>query len=248
MILYFSGTGNSAYAAKYIGEQIGDDVVDLFPRIRGKDHSRLTSEKPWVVVAPVYCWQLPRIVRDWMLQTELAGSREVYFVLTCGGNMGNAGKYLKLLCQKIDLAYKGCMEVVMPENYIALFDAPDREKSLQIIHAAEHVLQKAADRIKGRQAFAEKKAGPLGSINSSIVNQIYYPLIVKDKKFYGTDACNGCGLCQQKCPLNNIRIAGGKPIWNGNCTHCMACISYCPQEAIEYGDASKGKTRYICPK
>ena len=29
-----------------------------------------------------------------------------------------------------------------------------------------------------------------------------------------------------------------------NCTHCMACICYCPKEAIEYGKKSKGKPRY----
>nr|WP_264291386.1 MULTISPECIES: hypothetical protein [unclassified Dorea] len=28
------------------------------------------------------------------------------------------------------------------------------------------------------------------------------------------------------------------------CTHCMACICYCPAEAIEYGKKSVGKPRY----
>ena len=26
--------------------------------------------------------------------------------------------------------------------------------------------------------------------------------------------------------------------------HCMACICYCPKEAMEYGKKSKGKLRY----
>ena len=30
MILYFSGTGNSEYAAKRIGKEIGDEVTNLF--------------------------------------------------------------------------------------------------------------------------------------------------------------------------------------------------------------------------
>ena len=29
MILYFSGTGNSAYVAKRIGKEIDDEVIDL---------------------------------------------------------------------------------------------------------------------------------------------------------------------------------------------------------------------------
>ena len=48
----------------------------------------------------------------------------------------------------------------------------------------------------------------------------------------------------EKCPLNNIRLENGKPVWGKNCTHCMACICYCPKEAIEYGKKSKGKPRY----
>ena len=38
MILYFSGTGNSEYAAKRIGKEIGDEVLNLFEKIK-KEHS-----------------------------------------------------------------------------------------------------------------------------------------------------------------------------------------------------------------
>ena len=34
MILYFSGTGNSEYAAKRIGKEIEDEVTNLFEKIR----------------------------------------------------------------------------------------------------------------------------------------------------------------------------------------------------------------------
>lgn len=50
-------------------------------------------------------------------------------------------------------------------------------------------------------------------------------------------------MCK-KCPLNNIKLINGKPVWNKNCTHCMACICYCPVKAIEYGKKSKNKPRY----
>ena len=36
----------------------------------------------------------------------------------------------------------------------------------------------------------------------------------------------------------------GKPAWSKKCTHCMACICYCPTKAIEYGKKSVGKPRY----
>ena len=95
MILYFSGTGNSAYTAKRIGQEIQDGTLNLFDKIRNQDHSALSSERPWVVVAPTYAWRIPRVVRDWLMKTALEGARDIYFVLTCGGSIGNAGAYLK---------------------------------------------------------------------------------------------------------------------------------------------------------
>ena len=133
MILYFTGTGNSAYAAKYIGREVGDQVTDLFDKIRNNDYSVMTSDKPWVVAAPVYCWQLPRLVEDWMMQTEFAGNKDIYFVLTCGSDMGNAEKFLKQLCDKKGLNYRGAAPVVMPENYIAVFKAPDEPEEKVIM-------------------------------------------------------------------------------------------------------------------
>ena len=129
-----------------------------------------------------------------------------------------------------------------------MFEAPDKEKAERIINAAERSLKKAAGHIKAGEPIPGVKPDIKGKLMSSLVNKIYYPLIVKDKKFYAKDSCSGCGLCADKCPLGNIEFAAGKPKWRGDCTHCMACIAYCPEEAIEYGKASEGKERYICPR
>lgn len=85
-------------------------------------------------------------------------------------------------------------------------------------------------------------------IMSSAVNTIFYPMFVKADKFMATDACISCGKCVQVCPLNNVQLKNGKPAWGSNCTHCMACICYCPAEAIEYGKKSEGKPRYTFEK
>ena len=43
MILYFSGTGNSEYAAKRIGRELDDEVVCLFEKIRSRDFTKMHS-------------------------------------------------------------------------------------------------------------------------------------------------------------------------------------------------------------
>lgn len=245
MILYFSGTGNSAYAANYIGEIIEDQTLNLFEKIRDNDYTSLQSDRPWVIATPTYCWQIPRILEDWIMKTEFVGSKDIYFVMTCGSDVGNAEKYLQKLCAMKGFNYRGCAEIVMPENYIAMFKAPDEEEETVIMKKADRTLARIVRRLKNNENLQPVKVSVIGKLLSGI-NSGYYSLIVKDKKFYAEDNCNGCGLCEKKCPLGNIEIVDGKPQWNGSCTHCMACIAYCPKEAIEYGKASKGKRRYTC--
>ena len=246
MILYFTGTGNSAYAAQRIGVATKDTVVNLFEKIRSNDFSEQHSDTPWVIVTPTYAWRIPRLVQNWLEHTKLTGSRDIYFVLTCGGSIGNAGKYLQKFCAAKGLRYKGCMEVVMPENYIALYSAPQQEEALRIIRKADGVIDKAADLIERGEVFPEPVVTLKGKFRSSVENTGFYPLYVHAKKFYATEDCISCGQCVRVCPLKNIKLEAGKPVWSDNCTHCMACICRCPSEAIEYGEHSKGEPRYLC--
>lgn len=248
MILYFSGTGNSAHAAKVIASQIGDQCLDLFDRIKTHNHEAITSDKPWIIVVPTYAWQIPRIVRDWLLAADLQGSNKVYFVMTCGDEAGNAEKYNQALCVQKEWTYMGTAGIVMPENYIAMFDVPDEDTAKRIVNAADRRLCRLSEYILQESRLPKEKVSLIDKLKSGIVNTLFYPLFVKAKKFYVKEHCTSCGLCAKVCPMNNIKVKNVKPVWGKNCTHCMACICKCPVEAIEYGKISEGKPRYLCPK
>ena len=65
-------------------------------------------------------------------------------------------------------------------------------------------------------------------------------------KLYYTEACTSCGLCQELCPMSCITGDNeGHPVWEGRCTMCLACLHNCPSRAIEHGQDTKGKERYI---
>lgn len=89
--------------------------------IRENDYGKLSSCRPFVVVCPTYGWQIPHVLGNWLKKTRLSGSRKLYFVMTCGDGIGNAGGYAKRFCEKKGMEYMGCGKVVMPENYVDMF-------------------------------------------------------------------------------------------------------------------------------
>ena len=93
MVFYFSGTGNSRYAAQRIAAALGDQLLSMNDRIKAGDTSPVTTDERLVIVTPTYAWRIPRLVEDWLRRTEFPGARQTWFVMTCGGEIGNAVKY-----------------------------------------------------------------------------------------------------------------------------------------------------------
>ena len=213
-------------------------------RIKAEDTSSVKADDRLVIVTPTYAWRIPRLVENWLRRTEFPGAEQAWFVMTCGSEIGNAAKYNHVLCQEKQLAYMGTAQIVMPENYIAMFNAPQAEEARQIVVKAEPDIDRAISAIADGQAFPVPRNNLYDRFMSGPVNPIFYSFFVKSKAFAVSNACTDCGQCVRLCPTNNITIQNGKPFWGSDCTHCMACICHCPTEAIEYGKKSAGKPRY----
>ena len=244
MILYFSGTGNSKYVAKRIADALGDEILNLNDRIKVSDTLSVETDERLIVVTPTYAWRIPRVVCDWLRKTELRGAKQAWFVMTCGSEIGNADKYNRELCTEKAISCMGTAQIVMPENYIAMFPAPQADEARQIVAQAEPSIDRAIAAIQRNQPFAPTRNNLYDRFMSGPVNPIFYKFFVKANAFTASGACIGCGQCVKRCPMNNVTIKDGKPVWGRNCTHCMACICYCPVSAIEYGKKSVGQPRY----
>ena len=246
MVIYFSGAGNSEYCARYIAKLIDDEAVNSAEYIRNKQVAQFESQKPWVFVTPTYAWQIPKVFSRFVRQSSLTGNKNAYFVMTCGGSVGGAASGILALCKEKGLHFKGLKAIVMPENLITMFKAPSKEEADKIIDKAGPEIADAAETILECRAFDKPKYNFIGFMQSELSNPLFYKAATSAKKFFATDECIGCGMCEKKCVMGNITLKDGKPVWGNNCTQCMACIAYCPKEAIEYGKSTKGKTRYHC--
>lgn len=244
MIIYFTGTGNSRHLAKKVGEAINEIPVNSFEYIKECKKGSFDSDTPYVFVCPTYAWQIPHIFEKLIRESVFHGSDKAYFIMDCGGEIGNARKQLQALCSDKGFEFMGVYEVVMPENYTALYSAPDEKTAEKLIIKADKAALDAAEYIKAEKPFPDNKVGIADRLKSGIVNTVFYKFIVSADKFYATDKCIACGKCVRSCVLNNIELKNGKPVWGKSCTHCMACINFCPTNAIEYGKHSIGLRRY----
>ena len=248
MIIYFSGTGNSRLAAEALGEELGDEVVNAFSFIKERKGGTFKSEKPFVFVAPAYAWRVPRVFRKFIRSSTFQGNKNAYFAMTCGDDIGNAGKYNKKIASGRGLIYKGSLEIIMPENYITKYEAPPKNEIPDIIKKGMLTVKKGSACIKEEKDLPAKNIVFSDIWKSTYKNYRFYPIYVKAGPYFATDKCIGCGKCVKVCPLGNITLKDRKPVWGKDCTQCQACICSCPVEAIEYGSKTQGKDRYLCPE
>lgn len=244
MILFFSGTGNSSYVAKALALYTGEKIVSMNEGMKSGEGLTLHSETPYLIVAPTYAWRMPRVVEKYLKKCHFTGSDKVYFFLTCGANTGNAEHYIENLAQEMELTYMGFSPIVMPDNYIIMYDADSGEKAETMIHNAGLALKEDVEHILEELPLPGMRISMKDRLISGPVNAMFYKLFVSDKGFWSSDACVGCGACVKACPLNNIKLEEERPVWQGNCTHCLACISRCPYKAIEYKKATAQRARY----
>ena len=193
MIIYFSATGNSRYAAQMLADQLHEPVTDAGAWIKNNQKGEFYSETPWIFVSPTYSWQMPHIFADFIRQTRFLDNQDAYFILTCGGETGYADQQIEALCKEKGLHFRGVWPTIMPDNYIIMFPAPDPNKSRQILTKATDSLTQAASIIRDRQDFPALSHNWLDRIKSGIINQGFYRFQIKTAPFHATNSCSRYG-------------------------------------------------------
>ncbi len=249
MIFYFTATGNSKYAAEMLKDAFSTEMIDMVRALKNESLEYAVAEGETVVfVFPVYYYDVPKIVREFIDKVKFNGGEPVFCAIgTCGSSSGRCDRTMAKLIKRKGYVFKAFYEAAMPENYIAMFKAPLPEEQIMILRRSDKTLRDIINDITFEFRMG-KKSGILARTGAMLA-QLVYRRGRPTKKFYGDDSCIGCGLCRSLCPFDVIRIAEeGKPEWTEKrCAHCMACINRCPKQAIQYGKSTKNKIRFINP-
>lgn len=242
MIFYFTGTGNSLAVAKKL-QQDGEALINMAEAIREHkfDYSVEQGEKVGFVF-PVYFYSLPTIVIDFIAGLKLENAEYIYSIITCGGGISQAGVILKKKLAERQLQLNYVSELLMPDNYILLYENK--------AEGWEPCLEKAYERLEAiAQDIANKKSSKIGNVSIvSDVMAVMYQHARKTNKFYAEGTCSSCGMCARNCPEAAIEMVDGRPVWKKEkCAQCLACINRCPARAIQYGEKTRKQGRYVHP-
>ena len=240
MILYFTGTGNSRWIAEQLAEATQDTAVGMADCLRRHAMPEGLSEAERVgVVFPVHSWYAPRVVVDFLMRIRLPRCRYRYAVCTCGDD---AGKCMTRLAAHFPL--DAAWSATMPNTYIPMFELDSDRLCRQKVEEARRLVAFMAGEVLQQKRVWKVHEGSAAWLKTYLINPLSVRFIIRSSGFRVESGCVSCGTCGASCPVGNIRMEAGRPVWGEHCIHCMACVHACPRKVIQYGRNTWKKGRY----
>ena len=239
MLFYYTATGNCLYVAK----KIGDNLLSI-PQELKKDVLNYKDEHIGIV-APVYAGELPKSVRRFIEKAHFE-TDYFYLLLTYGKNKSVASKWSEKFCEENGIRVNYIQSILMVDNYLPSFDmeeemAIDKQVDSQIKIALDNIQKKVKHIPEPDQAGVDLYA-------MASKRFAKHPELINGEAVIMSDRCVGCKICEQVCPIGNIKIENGRAKrLNKTCDFCLACVHHCPFKAIDLVTDKNPQSRYRHP-
>ena len=243
MIFYFTGTGNSLYAAQKLADE-GEELVSIVEALRSKAfHYTLKEGEKLGFVFPVYFYTVSDPVLELVRNLTVENAGFVYAVIPCGASIGTAGGFLKSELKRRGLELQRVDALVVPDGALIFYNIDPPEKMEKTLDAATKELASIKRAIERHEGNSIKGSPALGKAWLAA-----YHTCMGTKPFHADEKCIGCGKCASICPVEAISMVDGRPAWTKNkCLKCCGCINRCPVSAIQYGRRTVKRGRYVNP-
>lgn len=242
-IFFFTGTGNSLWAARTLASELGN--TEIIPMISLAGHPVKSRADAVGMIFPVHIWGLPQRVIHFINALAIEPSKYTFALAVNAGQVAATLLQTNKLLKSRGLFLSSGFDIVMPSNYIPWGGPGPEDKITGRMNDAREKIRNISAIIAKRERPPLEK-GPLWqNILFTWCYKISFPHIpTLDKNFWVDDKCDGCKICKKICPCRNIEMKGGRPLWLNHCEQCLACIQWCPKEAIQYGKNTPRYTRY----
>lgn len=245
-ILWFSGTGNTLWAAQMLASKLLAQGIKVeLAGISSAPNWRPAPGNTLIFCWPVYSYGMPRLMNRFVSALP-AGNNPVYLLCTMGGGAGGALAVAGGLFLAKGYDVKGGIKILMPNNYIA-GRKPDPASIGRLLDSAQQKVEDYAWGIS-RQRLYPLADSRISMLLSRAANRAFYLGLAFSSKLFSVskDRCNGCGICARICPVKNISFSE-YPRWGKACEQCLRCYHSCPQAAIDFLGAKRGRPQYLVP-
>lgn len=253
-IYVFSGTGTSLAIARKVANGLDDaDIISIPNQLKKALNHEIKAETARIgIIFPCYFGGIPALVLEFVRKLNVDRATYIFAIVSAGGN---AGYSLKMLAAELESKGKKLdygKSVVVSSNYIAAWyysaictTGEKRKRALRLLDDKSVLM--------ARDIAREKREVDKGHYLFYKLPHIISPRKVVqdtrpwDREFQADEKCNGCGTCHRVCPVQNIKMKNHKPEFQHQCQRCMACIQYCPNNAIRRNGKALNKPKYFHP-
>ena len=231
-IYWYSATGNSFDVARRVGAALGDAELVAIPSLDGA----ITCNSDVVgIVFPTFADGMPLIVYDFAEKLKTAAGAYVFAITTCGGSSQSAIAELDALLKRNGDGLSYGKKLNHVDNYIIFGDSGARGAE-RALAAADEGLAAIIGDLLARRTTAQSPAEPRRLDFSAM-----------GKEYTVSDACDECGLCAKLCVAGNIAVTDNGVCFGDKCDFCLACLQWCPNQAINFKQETVGRMRYTNP-
>lgn len=231
VIFYFSGTGNSLRAARLIAGELGGARLLAMRKDLALDAA--AGARVVGFVCPVYEWDVPQVVREFVSRLTLDPEVYTFMVATYVAIHGRCFETVDALLQEKGsrLHYGRALRCVASQC-IAYEPFPPAK---WMVPYSDRRVKRIGKELATGQENRYPRMSPLTKwLYPRLMGPIMNIQREYDKGFYTSKACIGCRVCARVCPCQNITFEEGRPVWNHGCEGCNACVAYCPTKAIQF--------------